>query len=141
MDDVQSIVSEKVSAFIKKLEPHQRFDFKIRELDIGRDVRGTSDWSSWAEKVGIYVFIGKDKIHYIGRALKGTNFGKRIADQIAPRGDESAKPWQDIVNSGDTKILLVAFNNIDDDYWAASLEIFLIDAFWEQVKEFNKKRG
>ena len=136
----QQEIKDKIDEFLGNLKNSNLFE-DPRLLIVSEINRKGSIWSEWAEKVGIYVFIGKDKIHYIGRALKGTNFGKRIADQITSRDDEGAKPWQDIVNSGDTKILLFAFNNSDDDYWAASLEIFLIDAFWNQVKQFNKRRG
>jgi len=136
--DVLTELKAKVDEFSKKLKTPPMQESQPIPLKVSEIRQFGSVWPEWSKKVGVYVFIGDDKIHYIGRALKGSTFGARIYSQIAPCDD--ADPWHNILKPN-TKIALFAFSNIEDDYWAASLEIYLIDAFWDQVKEFNKRRG
>ncbi len=137
--DVLTELKVKVDEFSKKLIHNPLAQESPLELKIS-EIRKDSDWSKWSKDVGIYAFFDDDKIHYIGRALKGATFGARIYSHIAPCGE--ADPWHVVIDSkSDTKIALFAFKDVEDDYWAASLELFLMDAFGDQVKEFNKRRG
>ncbi|MBN2352619.1 MAG: hypothetical protein JXD23_08645 [Spirochaetales bacterium] len=131
-------ITEKVNEFIAKLSPSVGLEYEIEELDIEKDVNVKQYSDTWAGKVGVYIFINENGVLYIGRALKSSFFGKRIADNTQKIPNVDLNEWQKEIEDPSTKIILYKFKNEKLDFWAASLEIFLIDHL---EPKYNKRRG
>ena len=125
-----------VKSFIDRVSP--RPSYIPKELDIQSDVRGSQNWQSWSGKVGIYVFVNDKDFLYVGRAMKNTYLGKRIDDGTKINKDVEQSTWNKVINDPLTKIILYVFENENDDYWVAALELYLID---ELQTLYNKRRG
>ena len=79
----------------------------------------------YGDSPGVYIFINNGEIVYIGRSLN--SLGHRLWEQIkAGENPQSAPEWASVVNSNNTNLLIIALPK-DQNYWASSLETFLID--------------
>jgi len=84
---------------------------------------------SGPEHIGIYVFYNNKEIYYVGRALKNTYFGSRIASHMT-------KKWYSKLDKDKTMIRFYIIDS-ENDFWLPSLELFL----YNTLKPIhNKKR-
>jgi len=112
-------VSKSIEEFFQKIPSLQSptlAQFTLGEL---RDKKRL--WAHhWANKFGIYLFFQKDQLQYIGRALS-----KTLAERIWNEETSHDPAWDAVIKDDDTTITVVSLN-LEDAYWAASLETFLI---------------
>lgn len=101
-------------------------------LSITKDILNIDQWTSWSEQFGIYI-IKQKEIMYIGRALKNTTFGSRIASHMKKNDSE----WKSVFQNKNSRIILYPFNE-NSDYWSASMEIYLYDIYKPYL---NNQRG
>jgi len=64
-------------------------------------------------------------LKYIGRALKQTGLANRVFDQATHFGDPK---WDAVINDKNSTVCVFPLTP-SDWFWAASLEVFLIDRF------------
>lgn len=80
------------------------------------------NWNAapWASNTGVYLFVGGDQVHYVGRALG--SFRQRLRSHV--KGGLEEKEWGKVVFDPQTTILVVPLQGDLGD-WAASLEVRL----------------
>lgn len=107
---------EQVSELRGRLEVWETTPAAIQQF------HGVSDWSvaSWASDSGVYLFVGGDHVHYVGRALG--SFRQRLRSHV--KGGLEEKEWGKVVFAPETTILVVPLQGDFGD-WAASLEVRL----------------
>ena len=96
------------------------------------EVRSSDSWT-WAGGVGVYYFKNTAEMLYIGRALPGTKFGKRVWSHLQHGDDE----WDASIDQNGAILGVI---QIPEDMWylAASLELYLMAVY---NPRFNKRRG
>ncbi len=132
---VQSKIAHCARQF-KKDVPALDLDF-INPIPI-HDVRTSSsdDFASWRSQSGVYYFVLRGKLRYVGRALRGTGLLARMKSQSRAYGGRDG--WDHVIKNRATKVGAIVVS--DDDLWymAAALEAFLI-ARLKPKPQFNKR--
>ena len=134
-DKMEGVVNE----FFEKIKNKPDYYFEV--FDVVEIAKNNDLWIDWPGKTGVYAFANEKEVFYVGRALKGTYLGKRIDENTKVTDDIKQSAWQETIKKPSTKIILCIFKNEKDDFWAASLEIYLFDHFLSESWKFNKRRG
>ncbi len=136
MATISESITDEVNIFINRINPNPRMSFK--EIILNQDYWEGKYWDSWANQIGIYVFINDTEYLYVGRALKNMSFGRRIESHTDKNRFSVANEWGAIIRSPETRILLYSFEDKNEDYWISALELLLFDKF---DPKYNVRRG
>lgn len=118
MNDAR-VLADGVQSFVTELGSFDGFDrrrFTVAEL------RAQKLWGDWAGRRGVYAFVYKGEVVYIGRAL-GSTLGERVDSQLRARGDAR---WVEVVSSAETEVILTICPE-RLAFLASSLEALLIE--------------
>lgn len=77
------------------------------------------------DSFGVYLFVDEGIVVYIGRAL-GSCFGVRVWSRLKSLNNPE---WVRVVKKKTTNVIVVVMPD-QENYWAASLEAFLISKMW-----------
>jgi hypothetical protein len=105
------------------------------EFTIGQLRNSDEAWKEWEKEPGIYCFVQKDQVQYVGRATPSVGLGSRVYNQINAFGN---RKWDQVIQDDSTFCKVFVFKR-DDWHWLASLELNLIEKL--ERPPFNKKTG
>ena len=88
-----------------------------------RELRQQPDWSAWSSAPGVYYFVYRGEVVYVGRAYPSTHVGNRVGTNI---NEYSNSEWAEVIRDDDTIVGIWTFP-LEDWHWLASLEVWLID--------------
>jgi hypothetical protein len=100
MSDINKLTSNYL-ARIQGLVIPQEFEFTIDQLRNPELV-----WFDWERSPGVYCFLQKDIVQYVGRATLSVGLGSRIHNQIYAFGDPK---WDLIIKDRETRCKLFVF--------------------------------
>jgi len=121
-----------VNLFSSKINNGLEITYRKETLE---NVRNDNNFTDQLKKeCGIYYFIQKDIVKYVGRALPAVGLRSRILNQINAFGDEE---WDKVIKDNSTEIAVYIFNDIEQWYFISALEHYLIEKLERPI--FNKR--
>ena len=129
---IQERINETIISFIARIKTTNVSRVQWLSISEARDKKKLRTFE-WSQSVGIYLFVQDDYLKYVGRALSSTGLLRRVYEQANALGD---KKWDDVIQDDATVIGVFSLVG-QDEIWAASLEVHLIESF---KPKFNMRR-
>jgi excinuclease UvrABC nuclease subunit len=129
---IQERINQTIATFANRVKTTNVSHVQWLSISEARDKKKLRSFE-WAQSVGIYLFVQDDQLKYVGRALSSTGLLRRVHEQANARGD---KKWDDVIQPDATVVGVLPLTG-QDEIWAASLEVHLIESF---KPTFNMRR-
>ena len=115
---------------------HLKDKFELNEME--KSVNKTDDKYKIATKPGVYIISCENEILKVGRNFE--NAAKRAFEHFRDNtGDENTGKINSITENKPTMIYIYNSKNRENDFWLASLEIYLENKLKPRIK--SKRNG